>query len=127
AAFAATEHFLRRVPLVKLLYVSIKDLISAFMGDARRFNRPVTVCISQDGDLKVLGFVTRETLSALGLPGHVAVYFPQSYNFAGNLVLVPHEKVASLAVPPAEVMTFIVSGGVSGLGVGQSLPPPPPV
>lgn len=126
SVFAATEHFLRRVPLVKLLYVSIKDLISAFMGDARRFNRPVMVSLGQDREVKVLGFVTRESLSALDLPGHVAVYFPQSYNFAGNLLLVPHDQVSSLSAPSSEVMTFVVSGGVSGLGVGQSLPPPPP-
>jgi uncharacterized membrane protein len=60
----------------------------------------------------------------LGMPDHVAVYFPQSYNFAGQLAVVPRENVELLDAPSAEVMTFIVSGGISGFGRGQSLVPP---
>ncbi|MGC4091404.1 MAG: DUF502 domain-containing protein [Polyangiaceae bacterium] len=122
----ATERLLTRVPLLKLVYSSIKDLIGAFVGDRKTFDRPVSVRLSQDSDVRLLGFVTREDLRALSLPGHVAVYLPQSYNFAGNLIVVPAARVEALSVPSGELMTFIVSGGVSGLGVGQSLLPPPP-
>lgn len=121
-----TEHFMRRLPLVKLLYSSIKDLISAFMGQRATFNHPVTFRISDDTDVKALGFITRRSLSRLGLPGHVAVYLPQSYNVAGNLLLVPSERVERVDAPTSEIVTFLVSGGISGLGVGHSLPPPPP-
>jgi uncharacterized membrane protein len=55
-------------------------------------------------------------LDHLGMEKHVAVYFPQSYNFAGNLLLVPTERVTPLAVDSAAVMAFIVSGGVTGMG-----------
>jgi hypothetical protein len=65
-------------------------------------------------------------LAQLGLPGHVAVYMPQSYNVAGNLLLVPADRVEAVDVPTSEIVTFVVSGGISGLGVGYSLPPPPP-
>ena len=119
------EQVLKKVPLVALIYSSIKDLIDAFVGEKRRFDQPVSVALSADGGLRALGFVTRRNLTVLGLHGHVAVYFPQSYNFAGNLVLVPAASVTPVDVPSAELMTFIVSGGVSGLGVGPlSLQPP---
>ena len=121
-----TEHFMRRLPLVKLLYSSIKDLISAFMGQRATFNHPVTFQVSTESDIKVLGFVTRQSLAKLDLPGHVAVYLPQSYNVAGNLLLVPAERVQPVNAPTSEIVTFLVSGGISGLGVGHSLPPPPP-
>jgi uncharacterized membrane protein len=49
------------------------------------------------------------------------VYFPQSYNFAGSLVAVPAKRVRALEVKSSELMSFVVSGGVTGLGV--SLPP----
>jgi uncharacterized membrane protein len=124
--FDMTEGFLTRLPLVKLLYTSIKDLVGAFVGDKRRFNKPVAVAISPSSPVRMLGFVTREQLTVLGMPGSVAVYFPQSYNFAGNLLLVPSEHVELLDVPSGDLMTFIVSGGVSGFGLGHSLPPPPP-
>jgi uncharacterized membrane protein len=113
-----------RLPLVKLVYTSIKDLVSAFVGDKRRFDTPVAVTLSPDTGARALGFVTRDSLAGLGMPDRVAVYFPQSYNFAGYLLLVPRASVERLDLPPAEVMTFIISGGVSGFGVGQSVLPP---
>jgi len=122
--FEATDRGLKQLPLVKLIYTSIKDLINAFMGDKKSFNRPVAVTISPGSGLKALGFITRDGLGALDMPLHVAVYFPQSYNFAGYLAVVPREQVEALEVNSAELMTFIISGGVSGLGVGQSVLPP---
>jgi uncharacterized membrane protein len=109
------EHFLTRLPLLKLIYSSIKDLIGAFVGDRKSFNHPVTVALGPDNSVRTLGFVTRDDLSNFGLPGCVAVYLPQSYNFAGNLIIVPRERVQPLPVSSTDVMTFIVSGGVSGL------------
>src|SRR5262249_50667071 len=66
---------------------------------------------------RMLGFVTREHLEALGMKGEVAVYFPQSYNFAGYLAVVPRDQVEPLDVSTTDLMTFVVSGGVSGLGI----------
>ncbi len=124
SAVEATDRTLKKLPLVKLIYTSIKDLINAFMGDKKSFNRPVAVTLNPVNGLKALGFITRDGLHALDMPLHVAVYFPQSYNFAGYLAIVPREHVEALEVNSAELMTFIISGGVSGLGVGQSVLPP---
>lgn len=119
----STERFLTRVPLVKLVYTSIKDLINAFVGDKKRFDMPVLLRPSADAQLRLLGFVTRDNLAGLNMPHYVSVYVPQSYNFAGNLVLVPKEFIEPLNISSSEVMTFIVSGGISGLGVGPPLLP----
>lgn len=107
------ERLLERLPFVRLLYTSTKDLLNAFVGEERRFTRAVRVALSDDGAVSVLGFVTAESLADLGLPGQVAVYLPQSYNFAGNLILVPADRVTPVKADSAEVMAFIVSGGVS--------------
>jgi len=124
SVFQATDRALSGMPLVKLLYNSIKDLIRAFVGDHKSFDRPAAVALAPGG-ARVLGFVTRDALHMLGMPEFVAVYFPQSYSVAGRLALVPREQVELLDAPSAEVMTFIVSGGISGFGRGQSLVPPP--
>ncbi len=124
SVFQFTDRLLSSMPLVKLIYTSIKDLIRAFVGDHKSFDRPAAVALVPGGP-RMLGFVTRDMLHALGLPEHVAVYFPQSYNFAGQLLIVPRDQVELLDVPSSEVMTFIVSGGISGFGRGQSLVPPP--
>ena len=110
--FGAIDRLFKRTPLVQLIYTSLRDLIDAFVGEKRRFDRPVVVRVG-DG-VEVLGFVTRDDLAALGLPGRAAVYLPQSYNFAGNLIVVPAERVRPLAVDSRTAMTLIVSGGVSG-------------
>ena len=122
--FQLTDRALSRMPLVKLLYTSIKDLIRAFVGDHKSFDRPAAVALTPGG-ARVLGFVTRDGLHMLGMPDFVAVYFPQSYNFAGQLAVVPRDQVELLDAASSEVMTFIVSGGISGFGRGQSLVPPP--
>jgi uncharacterized membrane protein len=108
------ERMLVKAPFVKLLYTSLKDLIAAFMGEKRRFDQPVLVSLTPGGHAEAVGFVTRTDLEFLGLLEHVAVYFPQSYNFAGNLLIFPKKQVHPLEAESSDVMAFIVSGGVSG-------------
>lgn len=108
------ERQIDRLPLLKLIHTSLKDLMSAFVGEKRRFNKPVMVDLSSDGHVKALGFVTRDTMERYGRPDEVAVYFPQAYNFAGQVVIVPRTAVTAIALESSEVMTFVVSGGVSG-------------
>lgn len=108
------EHQLDRLPLLRLLHTSIKDLMSAFVGEKRRFNKPVLVDVGGDGHVKAFGFVTHDSMERFGRPDDVAVYFPQSYNFAGQLVIVPRAAVTAVAVDASDVMAFIVSGGVTG-------------
>jgi uncharacterized membrane protein len=109
------ERFLDRLPLVKLLHTSVKDLMGAFVGDQRRFDQPVAVELTEGANIHMFGFVTRDSLADLGLGEElVAVYLPQSYNFAGQLVAVPRARVRRIEHDAAEMMAFVVSGGVSG-------------
>jgi len=102
-----------RLPLVKMIYTSIKDLINAFVGDKKSFNKPVLVTLVPGSNIQAIGFVTRESLANLGLSEHVAVYLPQSYNFAGNLVVVPKGQVSPVSAESGDIMAFIVSGGIT--------------
>jgi len=122
-ALGMFEDLMKKLPFVRLLYSSSKDLLSAFVGEKRRFDAPVLVALQPDGAVKALGFVTSESMEDFGLTDHVAVYLPESYNFAGNLFVVPRSRVTRLERESAEVMAFIVSGGVS---LHHELPPPPP-
>lgn len=113
--FAAFERALNRLPLIKLLHSSIKDLLGAFVGEKKRFDKPVLLELSPDSGVRVLGFITRESLAPLHLPQDlVAVYLPQAYNFAGQLVIVPRARITAIAAESSEVMAFIVSGGIVG-------------
>jgi uncharacterized membrane protein len=111
--FALVEKLFTGLPLVKLLYSAVKDMIEAFAGEKKSFDKPVIATIAPGGAAKVVGFVTQESLENLGLSDHVAVYLPQSYNFAGNVLLFPKEAVKPLSIESSKAMAFIVSGGVS--------------
>jgi len=107
----AVDSVLDRVPGIKLIYGSIRDLLSAVVGEHKRFDRPVLIRVG-DG-IEVIGFVTRESLTDLGAAGRVAVYVPQSYNFAGQTLVVEADRITRLAATGADAMTFVVSGGVA--------------
>ena len=77
------DKVIKRIPLLHLLYSSFNDLFSAFVGKEKKFNTPA------------------------------AVYFPHSYNFSGELYLVPNDRIEKIDLPPSEVMKFIVSAGVT--------------
>ena len=110
------SRLLDRAPLIKTIYSAISDLLSAFVGEKKRFNKPVLVKLTKSSDLEKMGFITSEDLSELGIAkGKIAVYLPHSYNFSGNLYIVPVENVTPLDANASEVMKFIVSGGVTDL------------
>ena len=106
---------MNRIPLVKIIYSTVKDLLGAVVGDKRKFNRPVLVKINKENDLHQIGFVTQSDLSELGLKDMVVVYIPHSYALSGYHFFVPKANITPLKVSGPSAMKFIVSGGVSGL------------
>jgi uncharacterized membrane protein len=105
------DALLERLPIVKLLYTALRDLMNAFMGDKKGFRQPVVVELG--GELHALGFLTCERFEAPGLADYVGVYLPQSYNVAGNFVLVSRSRVRPVEMDAAQLMAFVMSGGVS--------------
>ena len=106
------ENFIKDVPLLNLIYSSIKDLMTSFMGEKKKFNKPVLVKV--EASLYKQGFVTSEDLKNVGLNGKVSVYLPHSYNFSGNVFITEKKNIIPLKNSSSEVMKYIVSGGISG-------------
>ncbi len=107
------DSLLERLPFVRLLYGTAKDFFEAFVGEKKRFDTAVMVTLYPAAQAKALGFMTRRDVAMFGLTDHVAVYLPHSYAFTGQLVLVPREHVTLVQAGSADLMTFIVSGGVT--------------
>ncbi|MBC7565995.1 MAG: DUF502 domain-containing protein [Pedobacter sp.] len=105
------QRVMNRLPILKFIYSSIKDLTEAFVGDEKKFNTPVIVEV--EGDIKRIGFLTQSDLSAIGLPGESIVYFPFSYSFAGQVYVVNNDKIKMLEMSAADAMKLVVSGGVT--------------
>ena len=113
--FDLIEKLFIRIPLISIIYTSLKELIAAFVGNKKRFDKPVLVMLDKQERIQKLGFVTQEELKILHLPGSVAVYLPHSYNFSGDLYIVPKDTITPLDISGTEIMKFIVSGGITGL------------
>lgn len=107
------DEILNRLPFVRLVYSSTRDLVKAFVGEKRRFDKPVLVQLFPGGHAHVLGFVTQDSLAQLGHEQLVSVYVPQSYHWAGQVYVFPLTAVKRLEASSAAVMAFIVSGGVT--------------
>jgi len=114
--FSMIEKLLGRTPLLKVIYTSMKDLVEAFVGEKKRFTKPVLVTVNNNPVIQRIGFVTEDDLSRLGIEKtKLAVYLPFSYGFNGQLLIVDKESVKELDVNGTEMMKFIISGGVTDL------------
>lgn len=108
------ERYLKRVPIVKIIYTSLKELTEAFVGDKKRFNKPVLIDLGSM-EAKRIGFITQKDLSKLGIDNMVAVYCPHSYNFSGNLFLISTNNVTPLDLNSTDVMKYVISGGITNI------------
>lgn len=107
------ENLFKKAPVIKLIYTSLNDFLSAFVGEKKKFTRPVLVKVNLNSDLEKMGFITETDLSYFNIKDKVTVYFPHSYNFSGEMFIVPRENITPLDIPPAEAMKFIVTGGIT--------------
>lgn len=105
------ERLIERTPFVKIIYTSFKDLTESLLGDKKRFNRPARVKLTEGVDR--IGFITQDDLTMFGVEDRVAVYFPHSYNFSGNLFLIAPENITPLNVDPSDALKFAISAGVT--------------
>lgn len=105
------ETLMAKTPFIKIIYSAFKDFTAAFVGQKKRFNKPVLVSLIDGVDR--IGFITEEDLTVLNVNDRVAVYFPHSYNFSGNLLLVDPKRLTTLNINPIDAMKFVVSAGIA--------------
>lgn len=109
------DYLLEHTPGIKFIYTSLKDVMSSFVGDKKKFNRPVLIKTNDSPEVWRVGFLTQKDVSIMGLQEHVSVYLPHSYAVSGWVVLVESKNVKLLEnINAADAMKFAVSGGVAG-------------
>lgn len=115
------DYLLEHTPGIKFIYTSLKDVMTSFVGDKKKFNQPVLIKTSNDPDVWRIGFLTQSDLSSVGFPGYVSVYLPHSYAVSGWVVFVEASNITILDnVSAAQAMKFAVSGGVAGFNTDDS-------
>ena len=110
------ERMLLRVPVVKTVYSAIRDMTRLVNTDKskRELERVVTVAF---GPLRLVGFVTQEQASSLGVVSGddmVAVYLPMSYQIGGYTVYLPRSEITETDLTVEQAMRIVLTGGVQG-------------
>ncbi|MDP4265452.1 MAG: DUF502 domain-containing protein [Bacteroidota bacterium] len=110
------DQLMEKTPGIKFIYTSTKDFFEAFAGDKKRFNRAVLASVFAE-DVWIIGFLTDEEMRKFDMgTDKVAVYVPQAYNFAGQLYVMPRDKVRKIEhISAGEAMKYAVTGGVVDL------------
>ena len=106
------DSLLARVPVVKTIYLSIRDIAAFMSRDSHKgFSQVVAVRIQE---MRLIGFVTTERPE--GLPAAeklVGVYLPMSYGIGGYTVYLPKALLEPLDISLEDAMRITMSGGVS--------------
>ena len=115
---ARADALMDRIPVVKSIYGSIRDLAAFFSknGTRGRFQHVVTVSIADN--MRLVGFVTRENATELlGASGAqeeiVAVYLPMSYQIGGYTIFVPRSAIERMEMSVEDAMRFVLTAGMS--------------
>ncbi|NJL30859.1 MAG: DUF502 domain-containing protein [Phycisphaerales bacterium] len=123
------EDVFERLPLVKTVYGSLRDLAGFFSHSRKAQGARQVVLVTLPGSgLKLLGLVTRDDLSDLpaefGAPDHVAVYIPMSYAWGGYTTIVPRSALTKTDMSVEAALRFAVTAGMSASNdPSQSQPP----
>ena len=73
---------LKKAPLLKTIFSSVKDLMNTFVGGKKGFDQAVLVKIYENSTIERIGFITNEDLKNLNINSErVLVYLPHSYAF----------------------------------------------
>jgi uncharacterized membrane protein len=124
--FSWGETLLQRIPGIKFLYGSIRDMVGFFDASKQKeFGKTVMVTLA-DGNVRLMGLVTREDFGDLpegiGDEHTVAVYLPMSYQFAGFTVMVPKANIRPVDMKVDQAMQFLLTAAVTSTDKGKKPP-----
>jgi hypothetical protein len=109
------DKLLQKMPGIKHIYSTTRDFFEAFAGNKKKFTKHVLANVD-DNDVWRLGFVTKDDMAEFGLQDYVAVYIPMAYSVAGNVYVLPRNRVKPIReISATQTMKFAVSGGVTDI------------
>ncbi|HQW83707.1 MAG TPA: DUF502 domain-containing protein [Ferruginibacter sp.] len=107
------DKLLEKTPGIKHIYSTTRDFFEAFAGDNKKFTKHVLANVD-DNDVWRFGFITREDMQDFDLMDYVTVYIPMAYSVAGNVYVIPKNRIRIITnISAAQTMKFAVSGGVT--------------
>lgn len=120
--FEAFDYLMQHIPGIKFLYTSIKEIMVSFVGDKKKFTKPVWIRTNNNPEVWRVGFLTQENMDFADFEDKVAVYLPHAYAVSGWVVVVESSNIKPVkGMSAAQAMKFAVSGGVTSLEEEQNV------
>ena len=111
--FSLFDKWLEKTPGVKYIYSSVRDFFEAFAGEKKKFDKPVMANVD-DTDVWRVGFITQNDMTHWGMHDYIAVYIPMAYSIAGNVYILPANRIKAItSITSSDAMKFAISGGVT--------------
>jgi len=115
--FALIEGLFRELPIIKTVYVALKDF-TEYLKPGKAKNNQVVLVRWPGVAVEMVGLMTREHLrdmpAAVTKEGKVAVYFPMSYQFGGCTLFIPREWVHPTNLSVEAAMRSIITAWLPG-------------
>ena len=115
--FSRVERIVYRLPLIKSVYLSIRDLLDYFSSEKKKdFEQVVAITFGETG-MQVVGLVTQTDMNHMpagfNQQDSLLVYIPMSYGIGGFAVLVPRSATRPLDMSMEDAMRFTLTAGVT--------------
>jgi len=110
-----SQRLFESIPLFNRMYVAVRDISDAFLGDRSKVFRQVVLVRFPHHDSYAVGFITAEDLPVIDAKvgrKTINVYVPTSPNPTGGFVLtVPTEDAMRLPISVEDGLKMVISGG----------------
>jgi len=116
---AVLNHTLERIPLVKTIYTSLRDMLRFFGGDSGEMGK-VVLYHGPERNIRMLAILTNE--KPVGLPadqaeGAVAIWLPMSYMLGGYMLYVPVSSVEPIDMSVEQLMKLTTTAEVGAQAI----------
>lgn len=116
---SSIEQLVKKLPLIKSIYLSIRDLLNYFSSETKKdFEQVVAITIEGSG-MQLIGLVTQADMSKMPVgfnqKDSLLVYIPMSYGIGGFAVLVPRKATKALNMSMEDAMRFTLTAGVTAI------------
>ena len=109
---SAIEALIKRIPLIKTIYNSIRD-IADFAGGSKDGKLQQVVLVKLPNEMKVLGFITQADVEMGDQVHEIAVYIPLSYQVGGFTIFTTKDQVEFIDMSVKEAMHYTLTAGMA--------------
>jgi uncharacterized membrane protein len=109
------ERMVRKIPFVKGIYSSVKDMTDSFSSEKKHSFKEVVLAEFPFKGRYAIGFVTNR-IKNQSHDDHCTVFVPTTPNpTSGYIIIIPEKELIFLDMPVDDALKYIISLGTAGI------------